>query len=166
MGKKQRRTNDDVINSYVENYRSRVNRGATIREVVEYGVKKGELAVPKPKKTPIEILIQQFTKAQRKQMSYDEVLKQSYNTNICYLQGDEVHWIKNDKADLEKALYNCHFRRNIAVGILAGVERNKRHWNRTRSSDEQMEFEYNLGPDVSWKLNQSNPPKDKRKTGS
>lgn len=163
MGKKPQRTNDDVLNSYVENYRCMVSRGASIREVVEYGLKKGELALPKPKKTPIEILIQRFTKAQRKQMSFDEVLKQSYNTNICYLSGDEVFWIKNDKADLEKFRFNCQFRRTIAVGILTGVERNKRHWNRTHS-DEQMEFEYDLGPDVSWKLNQS--PGDKRKTGT
>jgi hypothetical protein len=166
MGKK-RRTIDDDYNSYIESYRIRVSRGATIREIAEYGIAKEHLRLPDPKE-PKEILIQRMTKAQRKQMSYDEALRQEYNTNICYFQGDEVFWIQNDKADLEKFLYNCHLRRNIAVGVMTGVERNRRHWNRTRPSKEQVEqLPLDLGFDVDLKLNQSDADADdKRQTGS
>jgi hypothetical protein len=164
MGKHQR-TNDDVFNSYVEDYRCRVSRGASIREVVDYGLKKGHFTLPKPK-DPKEALIQRVTKAQRKQMSYDEVLEQEYHANICYLSGDEVHWINHDKADLNKFLYNGHLKRNIAIGILTGLERSAMHWNRTRPADQQVLFEKDLGPDVEWRLNQSNQLGENRKTGS
>lgn len=163
MGKK-RRTIDDEYNSYIENYRVRVSRGATIREVAEYGLAKNHLRLPDPK-DPKEILIQRMTKAQRKQMSRDEALEQNYNTNICYLQGDEVFWIKNDKADLEKFLYNCHLRRNMAVGIMTGVERNRLHRNRIRPNEYVEQLPLDLGFDVELKLNQSDAD-DNRKTGS
>ena len=164
--RKKRRTNDEALNSYVENYRCMVNRGAPLREVVEYGLAKRQLVLPKPK-APKDILIQRFTKAQRNQMSYDKELKQSYNTNICYPMGDEIYWIKNDKADLEKFIYNCHFRRNIAIGVMTGIERNRRHWNRTRSDDEQVQqLPLDLGFDVNLKLNQPDVSEDEQKTGS
>jgi hypothetical protein len=155
MAKKRRRTNDDVINSYVDNYRVMVNRGASMREVVEYGLEKKQLVLPTAKSGK-EVLIQRFTRAQSKQMSFDEVLKQSYNTNVWYLVGDEVHWIKQADADKEHFMYSNHQKRKMAVGILTSIERNRRHWNRTHEPDEQIEpFENDLGPDVLWNLGES-----------
>jgi len=163
MGKK-RRTIDDEYNSYIESYRIRFSRGATIREVAEYGLAKKQLRLPEPK-DPKEILIQRMAKAQRKQMSRDEALNHDYNTNIWYLQGDEIFWIKNDKADLEKFLYNCHSRRKRAVGIMTGVERNRRHRNRIHPDEYVEQLPLDLEFDVELKLNQSDS-EDERKTGS
>lgn len=160
MAKKRRRTNDDVINSYVENYRLMVNRGASMREVVEYGLAKGHLVLPKAKDRK-EALVQRFTRAQGKQMSFDEVLKQSYNTNVWYQVGDEVHWIKQDSANAEHFMYSNHIKRKMAVGILTSIEKNRRHWNRTHSPDERIDpFENDLGPDVLWNLGQSDGEED------
>ena len=150
MGKKK----DDTYNRVVEHYRRVVNRGASIEEACRYGVDKKLLSLPMPN-DPFAILVQRVTRAQRRQRSFDEVLRQPYNTNICYLFGDEYRWIEQDKAALENAEYSRHRKRTMAVNLLTNVERNDLHWNRTRSADEQLEpLEKDLGPDVLWNLNQ------------
>jgi len=156
MGKRRpRRTRDDDFNSFVENYRSLVSRGATMEEVVEYGLEKKQLLLPKAK-TAKEILIQQFTRAQRKQMRDDEVLKLKYNANVCFPWGDEVRWANTDKeAKQENLEYSNHRRRTMAIGLLTNAERNRLHWNRTRTANEHLaQLELDLGPDVLWNLNQ------------
>ena len=159
MGKKK----DDTYNRVVDHYRRVVNRGASIEEACRYGVDKKMLSLPIPN-DPFQILVQRVTRAQRRQRSVDEVLRQPYNTNICYLFGDEYRWINHDKAELENVQYSRHLKRTMAVSLLTNVERNDLHWNRTRTSDEQLELmEKDLGPDVLWNLNQSN---DKEDTGT
>lgn len=159
MGKKQ----DDTYNKVVDHYRRVVKRGATIKEACQYGVDKKMLTVPVPKE-PFDILVQRVTRAQRRQQSTDNVLKQNYNTNICYLFEDEYRWIKQDKATLANKLFSGDHKRRIAVGILASEERNRRHWNRTRPDEEQLELKgFDLEDEVLWKLNQ---PIDNEETGT
>ena len=163
MNKKQRRTGDGEMNSYVDYFRRLFNRGASMREVVEYGLEKKHLSLPKTKSQKA-MLIQRFTRAQRRQMSFDDVLGQSYNRNICYLVGDEPRWIKQDDAALKNSISNSHLKRTIALGILIGIERNRRHWNRSRPAEEQMEQpEYDFLQEILWALNQ---PKEKQDTGT
>lgn len=151
MGKKK----DDTYNRVVDHYRRVVNRGASIEEACRYGVDKKMLSLPIPKDA-FELLVQRVTRAQRRQRSFDDVLRQPYNTNICYLFGDEYRWIKHDDAALENAEYSQHKKRSMAVNLMTNAERNALHWNRTRTPDEQLQLpEKDLGPDVLWNLNQS-----------
>jgi hypothetical protein len=151
MGKKL----EEQYNRVVEHYRRTVDRGASIEEACQYGLAKRLLKLPIPKE-PMAVLVQRVTRAQRRQQSVDNVLKLPYNTNICYLFGDEYRWIKQDKATLNNKLFSSDRKRRIAVGILASDERNRQHWNRTRSDDEQLELKgFDLADEVQWKLNQS-----------
>ena len=160
MGKKK----DDTYNRVVDHYRRVVNRGASIEEACRYGVDKKMLSLPIPK-DPFATLVQRVTRAQRRQRSFDKVLRQPYNTNICYLFGDEYRWIKEDKAALENAEYSQHKKRSMAVNLMTTAERNALHWYRTRGADEQLQLpEKDLGPDVLWNLNQSKD--DKEDTGT
>lgn len=95
----------------------------------------------------------------------DDALQQPYNTNICYLFGDEYRWVKQDDAALENAEYSQHVKRSMAVNLMTSAERNALHWNRTRGTEEQLQLpEKDLGPDVLWNLNQSKD--DKEDTGT
>lgn len=159
MGKKK----DDTYNRVVDHYRRVVNRGASIEEACRYGVDKKLLSLPIPN-DPFAILVQRVTRAQRRQRSFDKVLRQPYNTNICYLFGDEYRWIEQDKAALENAEYSQHRKRSMAVNLMTSAERNALHWNRTRGSEEQLQLpEKDLGPDVLENLNR---PQDNEDTGT
>jgi hypothetical protein len=158
----KRRTKREEMNSFTRYYRDTICRGATMREVVGAAKKMG-WKPPKPK-DPTEIMVKQFTEAQRVEMFVDKATGEEYNANICYpIHDGEFEWIDADKAKFPNHVANIHLRRNQAVGIQTQIEKNNRHWNKTHTANEQYEIEHDLSPDVLWNLNQ---PKANEGTGT
>jgi hypothetical protein len=144
-----------LMQRFARNYREKHGRDTTSHELALAWKKIGG-QMPKPKDV-IDILAKEFADAEREELSFDEVLGESYNANICYelLVGDkiETRWADTDTASRDKIVKNAALRRNQVVGDLVRATVTLLHWNRIHPEEEPVQMELDFGPDVEWKLN-------------
>lgn len=144
-----------LMQRFARNYREKHGRDTTSHELALAWKKIGG-RMPEPKDV-IDILAKEFASAEREELSFDDVLGESYNANICYevLVGDkiETRWADTDTASRDKIVKNAALRRNQVVGDLVRATATLLHWNRVHPDQEPVQMELDFGPDVEWKLN-------------
>jgi hypothetical protein len=133
-----------------------------MKEVAQYGLTLG-LSLPKPK-DPLDRLAEEFTKAARDEIRYDQKTGKPYRANhaISASQGNQQYhlWIDIDEAPRKLMHKSLIMRREQMVGDGLQLTLDAMHWNSVNQSEEPIEIPLDFTDDVEWKLN--SPDDDKK----
>lgn len=133
-----------------------------MKEVARYSQTLG-MPLPKPK-DPIDRLAEDFTKAARDEIRYDEKTGKPYRANhaISATYGNQQYhlWIDIDEATRKQMHQSLIMRREQMVGDGLQLTLDATHWNNVNPEEEPIEIPLDFTDDVEWRLN--TPEDDKQ----
>jgi hypothetical protein len=140
----------------VDQYRDMFGDGFTMKDVAEFGLKKGWL--PQPSLDPIEHWAKKLAKAAREETGYDEVTRRPYRLYQSYrgskggVQADL--WGRTDGFTWEQREKSFKQRREQITGEIVALTDDADHCNRIHPEEERHQIELDFGPDVAWRKSQ------------
>lgn len=133
-----------------------------MKEVARFSLTLG-MPLPKPK-DPIDRLAEEFTKAARDEIRYDEKTGKPYRANhaISATYGNQQYhlWIDIDEATRKQMHQSLIMRREQMVGDGLQLTLDAMHWNNVNQKEEPIEIPLDFTEDVEWRLN--TPDEDKQ----
>lgn len=142
-----------IIRLYREKHEK---REINMREVVKYAVDKLGYQLPPPL-TREERAVRDFSRSARAEHAIDEITKRPYRVNHALLREKDgismTFWIHIDQAVRSQMFASLTLRREQMVGDALGLIYDADRWNRMHPSEEPIQMELDLGPDVEWRMN-------------
>lgn len=113
---------------------------------------------PKPP-TSRDMLARQFKQAARAEIRHDEVTGQPYRAYHAIPKGRKSNgqltftWVDIDEARRSQMQVSLTMRREQMVNDGVQLRLDNEHWIRTHPDEEPIQLEFDLAPDIEWRLN-------------
>lgn len=157
------KTKHERMLDFVRFYREKTGQVSVDMKDVAAEAERMGWKMPKPK-SPLDLLAQQFSDAQREEIRTDEVTGHRYRANLAVStwQGSvqQVLWTDIEVATRFVAHKSLAQYRDQMIGEAVMMTNTAEHWNRLHPDEEPINMQLDFGPDVEW---ERNAPKDDRK---
>lgn len=125
-------------------------KDANMRDVAKFAVEKLKMKLPEPK-DPYDRLAAEFSRAAREETRVDERTRRPYRVNHMFIDNSGQRlWLDiDDEAPRAKMHASLQLRREQTIGDAYHMELDADHWNAEHPSEEKIQLDLNLTPDVA-----------------